>query len=162
MKLVNFKLIFLLCVLLPQKENMISNNRLTITILVVEMTSLISEIAAIPTISSGTLLDNSGENFELTLSIRKYCGSIAKKSNYLWKSNGSLAESNSEIKFRSLSPNAEILLIGKSSGEKERFIEVWNENGNQFVTSINVSSIHDDFCTDGTREDTIYEMLTFF
>ena len=119
-----------------------------------DYSGVITEIAAIPTISSGNFLDNSGENIELNLNIRKYCGNLTKKSNYLWRSGAaaslSLVESNDEIKFRSLSPDAKTLLIFRSSGEKERFIEIWRTaEGQEFVTSINVSNIHGDFCTDG-------------
>ena len=62
----------------------------------------------------------------------------------------SLVESNGEIKFQSLSPDAKTLLICRSSGEKERFIEIWRvAEGQEFVASINVADIHGDFCTDG-------------
>lgn len=44
-----------------------------------DYSNIITEIAAIPTISSGNFLDNSGENVELNLNIRKYCGNLSKK-----------------------------------------------------------------------------------
>lgn len=116
-----------------------------------DFSSLITEISAIPTISSGNFVDNSGENIEINLNIRKYCGSVSKKANYIWRCGGSLVEGNGEVKFRSLSPDAKTLLIGRFSGEKDIFIEIWTAGGHQFVTSINVSTIHGDFCTDGTQ-----------
>lgn len=116
-----------------------------------DYSGLITEIASIPTISEGYFIDNSGENVEINLNIRKYCGEVSKKSNYLWRSGGSLIETNAEIKYRSLSPDAKTLLIFKCSGEKERFIEIWNEGGQQFVTSINVATIHGDFFHDGIK-----------
>ena len=116
-------------------------------------TQLLTEIASIPTVSSGNLLSDG--SFELNLNIRKYSGDLTKKSNYLWKSSGSgpLSEINSEIKFRSFSPDGNYLLIGRSfcGSEKEKyfFLEVWGDMGNRFLSSINVSKIHGDFCTDG-------------
>lgn len=116
-----------------------------------DFSSLITEIAAIPIISSGTFTDNFGEKIQLYLNVRKYCGDISKKSNYLWRSDGPLTETNGEIKFRSLSPNSRTLLVGRSSGEKDVVIEIWEEGGQRFSSLITVSSIHGDFCTDGKK-----------
>ena len=120
-----------------------------------DFSSVITELAAIPTISSGIFVDNSGINLEINLNIRKYCGSVSKKSNYLWRPESSLVETNGEIKFKSLSPDAKNLLIGRSSGEKDRFIEIWAAGGQQFVTSINVTTVHGDFCTDGNEKQNL-------
>jgi hypothetical protein len=117
-----------------------------------DYSNLVTEIAAIPTISDGYFVDNSDENVELNLSIRKYCGTVSKKSNYLWRSGtggGSLLETSGNIKFRSLSPDAKTLLIFRSCSEKEHFIEIWIAGGQQFVTSIDVAAIHGELCTDG-------------
>ena len=114
---------------------------------------LITEIASIPTVSSGLFLQNE-DNFELNLNIRKYSGDFTKKSNYIWRSNDQtayLSESNAELKFRSYSPDGEVLLIGRSSGEKDRFIEVWLNGGCRYSSSIDASTIHGDFLTDGNN-----------
>ncbi len=116
-------------------------------------TQLVSEISAIPTISSGNLL--SDKTFELNLNIRKYSGELSKKSYYLWRS-PALIETSSEIKFRSFSPGGETLLIGRNSGDKDCFIEIWKDKGSCFISSINVSNIHGNFCTDGKQRNRIY------
>lgn len=112
---------------------------------------LITEISAIPTVSGGTLFRDT--SFELNLNIRKYLGDLTKKANYLWKSSGCgpLVETNSEIKFRSFSPDGISVLIGRSSGEKDRFLELWVDEGKRFLSALNVSSIHGDFCIDGNK-----------
>lgn len=109
---------------------------------------LITEIASIPTVSSGNFIHND-DDYELNLNIRKYSGDFTKKSNYIWQSNGQMCESNSEIKFRSYSPDGKFLLIGRSSGEKDRFVEVWSSCGRCYASTINVTNLHGDFLTDG-------------
>jgi hypothetical protein len=123
---------------------------------------LVSEIAAIPTISSGNFTDNSGKNFDLNFNIRKYCGDVSKKTSYLWRSDGPLIETNGEIKFKSLSPDSQTLLVGKSSGEKDRFIEIWKDGGKYFSSLINVSSVHGDFCTDGKNSHELTSIAKIF
>lgn len=121
-------------------------------------TQLITEIASIPTVSSGNFIHDDN-NFELNLNVRKYSSDFTKKSSYIWRSNdqvGSMTESNSEIKFRSYSPDGKILLIGRSTGEKDRFIEVWLNGGSCFSFSINVTSLHGDFLTDGKDRLTVH------
>lgn len=117
---------------------------------------IVSTIAAIPTISSGYFLGKE-EEFELNLSIRKYCGNVTTKSSYLWRTGGSdsLTEMNPNVKFRSLSPDGSLCLIGRTepsegNGGKssKHFIEVWS--GNSYKKSISLNMIHSDFCTDGT------------
>ena len=112
---------------------------------------LITEISSIPTVSSGFLMQNETD-FELSLNIRKYSGDCTKKSSYIWRSNepsSPLTECNSEIKFRSYSPDGNILLIARSYGEKDQFIEIWVDGGYRYVSSINVTKLHGDFLTDG-------------
>lgn len=120
-------------------------------------TQLVSEISAIPTISSGNLFSDD-KTFELNLNIRKYSGDFTKKTNYLWRSSA-LIETSPEVKFRCFSPDGEALLIGRNSGDKDRFIEIWKDKGNCFISSINVSSIHGNFCTDGRQQN---RMLCIF
>lgn len=123
---------------------------------------LLTDIAAIPTVSSGALL--SSEAFELNLTVRKYSGDLTKKTSYIWKSceKGPLIEVTSEVKFRSFSPDGQTLLIGKSSGEKDRYIEIWTDGGNRFVSSINVANIHGDFCSDGKTKMWFVLTVSFY
>lgn len=123
---------------------------------------LISEIASIPIVSSGNFMPFN-DDFELNLNIRKYSGDLTKKSSYVWRSGkeSSLTESNPEIKFRSYSPDGEILLIGKCLDETSRFIEVWLDGGCRYSTSINVSNIHGDFLSDGNHFHHIDKMSIF-
>jgi hypothetical protein len=113
---------------------------------------VISEIASIPTVSSGIFLNNEG-SCELTLNIRKYYGKMTKKSNYLWRSESKsnhLIEVNSDIKFRSISPDSSIFLIGRAEKDSKCFLEIWKNNSSfQFLSCIDLSSFHGDFCTDG-------------
>lgn len=121
---------------------------------------LITEISSIPTVSSG-IFTGFSDDFELNLNVRKYSGDFTKKSSYNWRPNGQLTESNSEIKFRSYSPDGKVLLIARTSGEKDRFIEIWLEGGLRYATSINVNKLHGDFLTDGTKGTRLYNNLSF-
>lgn len=122
--------------------------------------SVLTDIAAIPVISSGMFVRSENENFEfeLNLAINKFQGELTKTSNYLWKSNneaGSMGmnEIGSEIKFRSFSPDGSIFLVGifnSNSNEMKNFIEVWADWGTRFSSCINLTNVHGDFCIDGT------------
>lgn len=121
----------------------------SITLELFQMNDTISGIAAIPTINNGFFINESANNFELSVTVKKYHGKITKKTSYSWRENGLLSEVSPDIKFRSLSPDGRILLVGKSSGEKERYIEIWTQSGCVFLNPIDVSDIHGDFCIDG-------------
>ena len=117
-----------------------------------QMNEIISKIAAIPTVSGGFFIDESAEKFELLLTVKKYSDKITKKTTYSWCEGGALTERSADVKFRSLSPNGTYLLVGKSSGEKERYIEIWSKYGAVFSKAIDVSSVHGEFCIDGTNK----------
>ena len=129
----------------------------------------IADIAAIPVISSGMFVkfkfqsseneNNFDLNFDLNLSINKFQGELTKTSNYLWKSHGAtgLMEIRSEIKFRSFSPDGSIYLVGicnfnSSTNCNSNQIEVWVDGGSRFLSCINLSNVHGDFCIDGTTD----------
>lgn len=114
-----------------------------------DYSQLVTEIAAIPSISGGRFTSNKTDSIELNLTIRKYSGDVTKKASYLWRGSGPVIDSNTDVKFQSLSPDGSILLIGRSSGEKDRSIEIWSNGGCSFVTSINVKDVIEDFCCDG-------------
>ena len=113
---------------------------------------LVCGIASIPTVSSGMFLNNHGE-FELNLNIRKYYGDMTKKSNYLWRSDcksSGLIDACPDVKFRSISPDGAICLIGRGDKSSKLYLEIWkNDSSFQFSTCVNVSSLHGDYCTDG-------------
>ena len=120
--------------------------------------TVLTDIAAIPVISSGMFVRRDCENcdFELCLAINKFQGEVTKTSNYLWKWNNAggplgMNEIGSETKFRSFSPDGSICLVGISDSSSNNFIEVWVDRGTRFSACINLSKVHGDFCVDGIR-----------
>lgn len=122
--------------------------------------SILTDIAAIPIISSGMFIRSEGresDKFELNLTINKFQGELTKTSNYLWRSDSgeestmSMVEIGSEIKFRSFSPDGSIYLVGlgKDSNDFKNCIEVWVDGGTRFLSCVNLSNVHGDFCIDG-------------
>lgn len=115
---------------------------------------LFAQIAAIPTVVSGQFT-NSCNEFELSLTVKKYGENFAKKSTCLLTSkySSSVVEQTADIKFRSFSPDGSVLLIGRvekksQNDQKSQIsIEIWKDSC--FLMSFSLEDLHGEFCLDG-------------